>query len=203
MKTNISTSEFYRLISTTDPDERSNLIGADLTQVKFKESTKLSSINLSDAVLDLVDLYQAQMMGCNLSRASVKKAELFSANFSKANLTSCDFTQADLSRAQFGGSMLIDTNFTQANLEEADFDSISYWSRENITIQGANFQDANLRKANLRGYNQGSSQSYLNLSTANFKNALKNLCVLASLRELFKKAIVIFSLRLYERKKLG
>ena len=171
MKTVISTHEFYRLISNTDKDERSILINADLTQVKFKESTNLYTLNLSNSILDLVDLYKAAMAGCNLSRASIKKAELFGVNFSKANLTSCDFAQSNLSHARFSGSKLINTNFTQANLEGADFDGISYWSREKITIQGANFQDAHLYKANLRGCNKESSQSYLDLSTANFKNS--------------------------------
>lgn len=171
VKAIISTGEFYRLISTTDQDERSILIGADLTQVRFKQSTNLSGLDLSDTILDLAELYQAEMRGCNLSRASLKRAELFGANLSKVNLTNTDLTQANLTRARLSESTLTDTNFTQANLEEADFDGIGYWSREKITIQGANFQEAILRKANLRGYDARSPRSYLDLSTANLKNA--------------------------------
>jgi uncharacterized protein YjbI with pentapeptide repeats len=170
-KTVISTSEFYRLISTINTDERAILIEADLTQVKFKIPINLSNLNLSRAIIDLVELYQAEITNCDLSEVSLKEAELYKAIFAGVNLTDTDFTGANLTYAQFRQGKLINTNFTQANLEGVDFDGVGLWSSEKITIKGANFQKAILRKANLRGYGGSYSKNFLDLSTVNLKDA--------------------------------
>jgi uncharacterized protein YjbI with pentapeptide repeats len=163
MKQIINTDTFNQLLSINDSKEREILIGSDLTQVRFNFPACLPGFNLSDAVLDNLDLISCHIFNCDLTRASLKKAKLCKANLERNDLINTDFTEANLAKARFYESQVVNTNFEQANLEGADFSQVKL-------IKNVSFQQANLSKANLRGYNPRKPQKYLDLSSSNLNN---------------------------------
>ncbi|MBW4533106.1 MAG: pentapeptide repeat-containing protein [Pleurocapsa minor HA4230-MV1] len=163
----ISTDKFNQLLSIIDPKEREILeilIGSDLTQVKFSSPAYLGGFNLSDAVLENLDLISCQIYNCNLTRASLRNSKLYKANIRKNDLTDSNFTKADLTQARFDESQLVNTNFEQAILEGADFSQVKL-------LKNVSFRQANLSKSNLRGYDAREPKVYLDLSSSDLKEA--------------------------------
>jgi uncharacterized protein YjbI with pentapeptide repeats len=160
----ISTDKFNQLLSIYDSKERDILIGSDLTQVRFRSPAYLAGFNLSDAVLENLDLISCQINNCNLTGASLKKSKLYKANLQNNDLTNTNFTEADLTKARFYESQLVNTNFEQANLEGADFSQVKL-------LKNVSFQQANLSKSNLRGYDARKPEIYLDLSSSDLKDA--------------------------------
>ena len=102
----------------------------------------LSWLDLSDCVLDIVDLYDANLVNTNLVRARLHYSTLVHANLSRANLEGAILTGANLTDAYLDGAILTGANLKRANLERANLE------RANLT--GTNLEGANLEGANLR-----------------------------------------------------
>ena len=134
METNkISTSEYYELLKTSQSlKENINLVGADLTKIKFTDKNfgsgglDLSRVNLSgldlsefshsgnilnEANLDNCDLYLSYFPNIQLQNASLKNCDLRKAHLTYANLEGADLTGSDLSYCD-----LSNANLTGANL---------------------------------------------------------------------------------------
>ncbi|MDJ0795398.1 MAG: pentapeptide repeat-containing protein [Calothrix sp. MO_167.B12] len=112
----------------------------------------LSYLNLKDCILDIKDLY-----GANLSHTNLQKARLLGANLQGANLQEASLQGANLQEASLQGA-----NLQEANLQEA--------SLQEVNLLRANLQGANLLRANLKWANlQEASLERANLKWANLK----------------------------------
>lgn len=131
------------------PNEKYNLIGADLRGVQLRgvnlseaclSEAHLSAANLGEA--DLTDtsfhrayLDEADLSGANLRGADLREANLFRANFFRANLRGADLSraylgstnlgEADLFGANLSGAILLSTNLTDATLDNCTIRRIS------------------------------------------------------------------------------
>lgn len=171
-KTVISTSEFYRLISTINTDERAILIGADLSGVNLTGAnlrlSNLSGVNLSGATivyekgewdgnlyadihLEGAILRKAKLIGIKPGRTRIY---LNGVDLTEAQIINCAFTYTDMEGARLAGLRLDGMDFNNAKLRGADF--------SNSSLRGCNFSNADLRGANLKN---------TDLSGANLRNA--------------------------------
>ena len=66
----------------------------------------LNGVDLSEANLNEVDLYGADLRGANLSKATLYRANLYSADLRGANLCKVNFYRADLGGADLSGADL-------------------------------------------------------------------------------------------------
>jgi uncharacterized protein YjbI with pentapeptide repeats len=106
----------------------------------------LDGIDLSGAYLEQVDFSGASLVGANLSGAILARAKLNGANLSGANLEAanvgavtaikCNFTGANFHQAKLSKGNFSEANFTDAILTETE--------TLEITIDRANFTNANL-----------------------------------------------------------
>jgi TIR domain/Pentapeptide repeats (8 copies) len=86
----------------------------------------LEGVDLSDVILNGVDLFRANLRHANLSNANLVGADLHQASLDGANLKKADLVAAqlphtDLRRADFRQARLIAANFISADLTGADF----------------------------------------------------------------------------------
>jgi uncharacterized protein YjbI with pentapeptide repeats len=85
----------------------------------------LSWANLSEANLSEANLSGAYLRGAILSEANLSGADLSEANLSEANLSGADLSGAylsgaDLSKANLSGAILSEADLSEADLSEAD-----------------------------------------------------------------------------------
>lgn len=98
----------------------------------------LEGANLSNAILEEVNLFLANMRGVDLSRANLRLSNLFRVDMEGANLAGADLRAASLSEAS-----LIKVNLAGADLARAQIVSCD--------LRGADLSGANLRDAVLTG----------------------------------------------------
>lgn len=110
--------------------------------------SKLTGLNLENAVLPHLDLSDTNLLQANLQNATLIEAnfsnsQLVYANLQKAFLEKANFQGADLELANFKDAQLYRANLNGANLYRSNF------SRANLS--GANLQDVkNIEQANFR-----------------------------------------------------
>lgn len=164
--------------------------GVDLLKATvegWKDS--LSSVNLTYAILDSIDLSDSNLRGADLRFADLRKAILGSffenpdwedvyfvdedlsdySNSQKPDLLGADLRgvwlmEADLRDAYLSGAYLMDANFGWADLRDADL----YYS----LLIGADLSFSNLRNSNLSSSDlRYSYLRYANLEDANLEDA--------------------------------
>ncbi|MDJ0732963.1 MAG: pentapeptide repeat-containing protein [Nostocaceae cyanobacterium] len=134
----------------------------------------LSFLNLEGCILDIKDLYRANLSHTNLQNVKLNLANLIEANLYEAELNLANLEGADLRGANlFGanllgaylfGANLFGANLFGANLERADL--------EGANLQGAILERANLERANLGRANlEGAILYEANLERANLERA--------------------------------
>lgn len=116
-------------------------------QVAKRKQADLAFVNLSNAILDDVDLSDMTLYGANFENSSLRFAKfagsvLTNATFSNAFGTYADFKNAYLDSACFDGASLAYANFAAAILDNAVF-HYSY-------LQDANFCNAQLRNTEFK-----------------------------------------------------
>ena len=145
------------------------------TQGDRLQGQDLSNINLSNSVLERVDLRQVIFKNANLNRIKLVKVDLRGADFSnsslidanlafsnlsEANLSQANLLRVNLSQSKLGSALLQKAELMKSNLSEADLNSAN--------LNGANLVLANLRKANLVKASLRDS----NLAAANLSDAI-------------------------------
>lgn len=111
--------------------------------------SKLTGLNIENAVLpqlDLsgTDLLQANLQNATLIEANFSNSQLVYANLQQAFLEKANFQEADLELANFKDAQLYQANLNGANLYRANF--------QGSNLSGANFKDVkNIEQSNFRG----------------------------------------------------
>ncbi len=103
----------------------------------------LSFLNLQGCILDLKDLYSANLVRADLGGANLREANLGRADLERADLERADLERADLERANLGRAYLGGANLEGANLRGANL--------RGANLLGANLLGAELDRANLKG----------------------------------------------------
>lgn len=147
---NFDELRLQRVISYSDclrPSAFSQIVGgflqgANLSDIVLQR-VNLSGANLFEADLSKSDFRRADLSGANLSKASLREAYLRGADLDRANLRQANLTRADLKRAYFVSANLSDANFTKADLGGADLrDAILFDSLLNdAVLPGVNLTD--------------------------------------------------------------
>ena len=104
----------------------------------------LNGVDLSEANLNEVDLYGADLRGANLSKATLYRANLYSADLRGANLCKVNFYRADLGGADLSGANLRGANLRGANLRGADLRGVDL---SETRLIGVDLSGADLRGA--------------------------------------------------------
>lgn len=126
----------------------------------------LSFLNLSKTVLDIADLYGANLEMTNLKGASFYYACLRCANLQNADLEDARLNAAQLENVNLGGANLKNARFRGADLQRANL--------QGANLEGANFFEANFNGANLKGANlKGASLKGANLKEINRNGAIR------------------------------
>ncbi len=117
------------------------LTRANLKEARLSEYAVLNWVNLTDAdltgaVLNQADLSQSTMTRANLSFTWLNDAELVDANLTGVNLTGANLMNANLANAKLTRAKLPNANLSHANLAGAD-------------LSGADLTDADLTDADL------------------------------------------------------
>ena len=139
----------------------------------------LSFVDLDQAILEMVDLYEANLDNANLKnvsasyaillQASLAQSNLFHAQLDNANLYNVNLRDANLSRANLIEADLIGADLSGADLRQAVLRR-AILSRANLS--GADLSEARLDGANLSGANlSGANLHEANLSMANLRGA--------------------------------
>jgi uncharacterized protein YjbI with pentapeptide repeats len=128
-----------------------------------KES--LSGVDVSQAYLEGINLYKADLVDANLDNSNLIDAILINAKLSYASLEATNLTNAKLSgailyQANLSNASLLNTSLVEAKMMEAN---LSGAILINARLNGADLSDANLTDANLFG---------ADLDTANLSNAI-------------------------------
>lgn len=129
----------------------------------------LSKVNLSNAYICSVDLYEANLSNANLSKTNLSGAFLRLADLSSANLRSADLTEANIGETNLSNANLSDADLSNADLSDANLFSVNF-SNANFSrtdLFGADLSDANLSKVSF----SEASLFYANLSNADLSGA--------------------------------
>ena len=108
----------------------------------------INHFNLSNAILDIKDLYGANLQCSNLNNSKFYYSNLMWVNLEGANLERAFLVDANLEGANLFKANLFKANLEEANLEEADFEGADL---EGANLKGAYLEGADLRGANLEG----------------------------------------------------
>ena len=103
-----------------------SLAGIDLVEVDLSHAM-LRLVNFTKAELMAADLTSANLNETILVDAQFQDAELRDARLERANLTRADLTGAVLTGADLHGAILVDTNLAKADLIGADLSGVSPW----------------------------------------------------------------------------
>lgn len=106
------------------------LNGVDLSQAQLRNS-RLTDVQLMNSKLDGADMSYANLQFGNLSYSSLKQARLLGANLNHADLSYADLQGADLSFAD-----LTDSNLGQANLHDVKLGN-AIWVNGQICAEGS------------------------------------------------------------------
>ncbi len=98
--------------------------------------------DLSAAILNRLDLSEANLQGANLSMAKLYLTDLSQANLSEANLQGAEFGGADLAGADLRGADLAEAKFFGAYLAGAMFDKEAVDSKVYLTQESINSVEA-------------------------------------------------------------
>ncbi|MFB9180408.1 pentapeptide repeat-containing protein [Dactylosporangium sucinum] len=114
-----------------------------------EEVGDVTCANLRGAVLDGVDLTQADFTGADLQGASLRGADLTQADLTGADLRGAHLDDADLTQADLSGSDARGASFRGADLGQADLVGADLREADFITasVIQADFTDADLRGA--------------------------------------------------------
>jgi len=121
-----------------------DLSDADLTGAHLNKAN-LSGADLSGADLSNAELIEADLSDANLHNANLTKARLVSAHLLRANCSLVNLTKAQLYGATLVGQKLSHANLTGAILNNSDLSGAD--------LEGANLTEANLSIANLSNAN--------------------------------------------------
>ncbi len=110
---------------------RADLIGSNLSNA-ILDYVNLSGAKLSGAKLSGANLSRADLSGVDLSETYLIRANLSGADLSRANLSGLDLSEKDLSGANLSGAnlvraILVKTNLEHANLTGCTIHGISVW----------------------------------------------------------------------------
>jgi uncharacterized protein YjbI with pentapeptide repeats len=94
----------------------------------------LSFLNLNGTILDIADLYSANLDGSNLEGVAAHYTCLSQANLNGANLRNANFWRADLRDARLENADLRGADLQEADLRMARFHGVVY---DNIRLLGA------------------------------------------------------------------
>jgi len=128
--------------------------GTNLEGVKFTYDT------IRTAILEGVNLSNADLEYCFIGKADMKRADLDSANLEhasliSANLDSASFFDADLESIRLDSSSLKQVNFSNANLRFAICTNAGFQNSclSGAQLIGTQFWEADLQSANVEGAN--------------------------------------------------
>ncbi len=85
----------------------------------------LDGVDLRDAHLPHAQLSQSSLVNANLRRCNLRKANLFGANLRGCDLKHTDLNGADLREADLSGAQLSDTNLLNADLSGANLSNVN------------------------------------------------------------------------------
>jgi uncharacterized protein YjbI with pentapeptide repeats len=140
----------------------------------------LSFLDLSGCILDMIDLYRANLASSDLSDATLfssclVQADLTNANLRGAYLSSANLSEAHLPGAYLGGAILDSAILTGAHLESANLKSafLVYADLKRASLEGANLEGVNLDSANLEGADLTRAKlNDANVADANLKRVI-------------------------------
>ena len=137
--------------------------GADLSEAV------VNTMNLSGANLNNANLRNARLIGVDLTAADLVEADLSGSRLYGADLEEADLEEADLSQANLIGASLTDANLVGADLTGAKLSGadLSWANLQNADLEGADLSGADFTEANLDGANFRGAD----LSGAIFSNA--------------------------------
>lgn len=112
---------------------------------------KLCHINLEAAILNDVNLVNADLFNARLSKARFARANLSKADLGEADLRGCNLQGANLRDANLTGATLTDANLSETDLSNACLSGakLSGVNLMGATLTGANLKSASLAKAKL------------------------------------------------------
>ncbi|MFC5002428.1 pentapeptide repeat-containing protein [Dactylosporangium cerinum] len=128
------------------PATRAQLAGQHITTLEGLPD--LTCADLHDAVLDGLDLGQADLSRVDAHGASFRNTDLIQATLTGANLRGARFDGADLSQAELDTVDARDASFADADLSQADLTGADLRGAD---FTGASLTQAELVKADLRG----------------------------------------------------
>ncbi|WP_327003416.1 pentapeptide repeat-containing protein [Dactylosporangium sp. NBC_01737] len=128
------------------PATRAQLAGQHITTVEGLPD--LTCADLHDAVLDGLDLGQADLSGVDAHGASFRNTDLVQATFTGANLRGAHFDGADLTQADLDTVDARDASFADADLGQAELTGSDLRGAD---FTGASLTQTDLVKADLRG----------------------------------------------------
>ena len=157
---------------------------------------QLDGIDLSNCILDDIDLSRASLVGANLRSASMKSSILTEAKLSQASLSRANLSKADISRADFTNTDLVGidlrkslaraTNFTHALMLRSRLDDADCLGAIMIDINAtaARMESANLECVDFSGAAMmncvltGASCSWANMTDTRLNWAQMSWCKL-------------------------
>ena len=142
------TDNFFELAEILGRDPKTDLAGANLSEVNF-QGGNLEGANLRSTDLSRADLSNVNLIGADLSRANLQGANLSYADLTNANLTDADLTYANLTR----------TKLSSITVENARF-------RNNLGIDQTIKQELITKKAVNEDFPEFGNQKVSNLPKA-------------------------------------
>lgn len=111
-------------------------------------NANLRCSNLSQLILNDINLSYGKLNLANLSGSALARANLTAADMREANLSNSKLNQAQLVRVNLLSANLLGADLTGADLTRA---CLSNANLSNADLRGANLSQADLRGANLNG----------------------------------------------------
>ncbi len=111
-------------------------------------NANLSGTHAWNTIFVIANLSGANLSGAELSGADLRDADLISANLSETKLSGADLSGADLSDANLNGADLIRADLIRADLRGAD---LRWANLSKAYLRGAKYDPEQLRTANTTG----------------------------------------------------
>lgn len=133
-------------LTSTGKEKLQSLIKSKVNLCDFLEGIELEDLNLSNGILDGINLYRRTIKNCNLTNVKIRRAIICRAKIINCNCTFTNFEGSDISYADFYTSCIYGANMIDTRGIKVDLSQVSNFCNLKITFFTKKWKGARIPK---------------------------------------------------------